>query len=749
MSAKRVSVPLRSGSDGDPTHVPTAGSKTQVDPPALYLEKIGQQWIEARGQAQEGVTFVLENLPAGYTMWERPRASNPKHWDKYLYGHPRGRPFDSPNRFYPHFAFLMENGGSNIGCPCTLCAGSGGVLPKSSSNSSRMRSSSRVSSQSPNAKASSGAPPPKPTSKIPPYRPSTATASTASKPHPVVSERSSVSVTAASTMSAPTFQVKGRPKLAAAGMDSSRVDEEGTPDVYRNLIDKLKRCGTIDETIEEPLSPDWLADQNLLPSLRRVLRNREQWMPRAGDVILYIRDLPDNVAIRQHETSGEYQLFDEDRGEPLGIPPWEAGLVAQIPETPSTIASLYEPDTEESVIYSGVRVEPIPNPNETDKSCSKHHKYVSLRQTRPLVLWKELLGHVPQDRWHATIINALTTTSNLSLMGKYRFRGLWPKADIYCHGLYLGSEMLAVGDTVRLSPSVSKNHSRCTEVLVIKTIRLKWLELDKASNNDYDDGRPYGTEVWVYGSAYTSDPLQMNKEYLSETNSEPPRAAAGYGEWYPLHPATKELAVPYSRVMGRLYERDAMEHWLSTDPAHPPDLNVGREALIEARAFSRKHDRRISEQPGTTWYWGDDRADGLNIHTINGLETAKHDTQRDIRDLRKNIKVMDAMRSNAQGAAKSAAPVSLANRSLRHFMAPGTGAVPDQTQDAPGTNENGSTDGSSSGAASTVASKKRPYVVNLSDEEDSDEEEEEFRQHTKIMDDGVEKKKTRVEVVIG
>jgi hypothetical protein len=479
-----------------------------------------------------------------------------------------------------------------------------------------------------------------------------------------------------------------------------------------------------------------------------VLRNREQWMPRAGDVVLYIRDLPDHVEIRQHETSGEYQLFDEDRGEPLGIPPWEAGVVAQIPDKPSTIASLHECDTEASVIYSGVRVEPIPDPNSTDKSCSKHHKYVSLRQTRPFVLWKELLEQVPQDRWHATIINAMTITSSLSLVGKYRFRGSWPKVDIYCYGLYLGSEMLAVGDTVRLAPSASKNHSCCTEVLVVKTIRLKCSELDKASNNDYDDGRPYGNEIWMYGSAYTSDAQQMNKEYLSDTNSEPPRAAAGYGEWYPLHPATKELAVPYSRVMGRLYERDAMIFWLNTEPEHPPGLDVGREALIEARAFSRQHDKRISEQPGATWYWGDDRADGLNVHTINGLETAKHDTQRDIRDLRKNIKAMGVMRSNTQSAPKPTAPMSLANRSLRQFMAPGTDAVPDRMQDVSRAKENRGTSGSSSGAGSTAAGKKRPHIADLSDEEDSDEEEKEIRRHTKIVDDGVGKKKTKVMVVI-
>jgi hypothetical protein len=745
MSTKRVIVPLRPGSDGDPSHVPKAGSKTEVNPPTLYLEKIGQQWIEARGAAQDGMAYVLQTLPAGYTMWERPRTSNPKHKDKYLYGHPQGRVFDSPNRFYPHFAFLMDNGGSNIGCPCTVCIGTGGVLPKTLSNSSRIRGSSAASPHSSSGRGASGPKAQKPTPRltnIPPTLPHTAPAPAV--PIPTVAQRSSAATTTAATISTPTLQAKCRPKLAAADVDSSRVDEEGTPDIYRNLIDKLKRRGTIDESIEEQLSPDWLAEQKILPGLMRGLKEREQWIPRAGDIVLYIRNLLDRVEIMKHETTGEYQLFDENSDEPLGTPPWEAGVVTQVPEKPTTIASLYQSDKETSVIYSGVRVEPIPDPNGTDKSCSKHHKYVALRQTRPFVLWKEFLGQVPRDQWHVTIINALTITSNLSLMSKYRFRGTWPKADIYCHGLYLGSEMLATGDTVRLSPSANKNHSHCTEILGIKTIRLRFSELDKASNNDYDDGRPYGIEIWVYGLAYTSDPLQLNKEYLSDTNSESPRAAAGYGEWYPLHPATKELAVPYSRVMGRLYERDAMTFFLSTDPAHPPGLDVGREALVEARAFSRQHDKRITAQPGATWYWGENRADGLNVHTINGLETTKHDTQRDIRDLRKSIKVMNAM----DGTAKPGARMSLANRSLRHFMAPGTGALPDRTQGSPDNREDSSVMGGSSVVGSSAAGKKRPHIVNLSDDEDSDGEELEIRQHTRIVDDGLSKKKTRVTVVI-
>ncbi|KAF2820537.1 hypothetical protein CC86DRAFT_304549 [Ophiobolus disseminans] len=721
MSQGRRVVPLRPGcSDGDALHVPKQGQYTQVVPPTLYLEKVGQQWMTNRGEAQAGAKYILEALPSGYTLWERPRPSAPKHVDKYLYGHPGGKYFNSPNRFYPHFEHLMKNNGSNIGCPCTVCAGTMGVLPKGSSSSARAHTSSTASSQPSTVREPTPVSPPAP-------------ASVSSFPRPPTAPAVRAPVQVA--------RFKGRPKLVSAGVDSSRVDEEGTPDVYRNLVDKLKRHTMIDEMIHEPLSPDWRAEEELLPVILQGLKQQGQWIPRVGDIVLYIRDLPTNVDVMRHEVTDEFQLYDEEAEEFLGSPPWEAGLVGEAPADPSTIADLHRSESETNVIYSGVRVEPLPDPNSHDKSLSKRHKYVSLRQTRPFILWKELLHNVPRDQWHPTIINALTAASTLSLVGKYRFKGNWPHASIFCHGIYIGSEMLAVGDTVRLSPSTLKKHTTCLEVLVIKSIRLKWSDLDKASNNDYDEGRPYNSSVWIYGSGYTSDTSLVNKEYLSEDNTEPPKATVEYGEWYPLHSTDKELAVPCSRIMGRLYEREAMAFWLNSEPGDQPSLDNGREALVEARSFARHHDERIAREPDATWFWGDSRADALNLHTINGLEIAKYDQERDVRDMRKKIKVIEGMENSKPAPGKSSAPVSLGSRGLRSFMAPGIADQADQA--APGSSANTSVAGSSSASANSGASKKRPHIIKLSDDED------EIRKQTRVVDNGPSVgKKAKVAVVI-
>ena len=747
-SPRRAVVQLRPGSDGDASHIPRPGTHAQLDPPTLYLEKIGQQWLEARGEAQPGVKYTLASLPAGYTLWRRSRPKDPNHYDKYLYGHPNHKAFDSPNRFYPHFEHLMNNGGDSMGCPCTVCNGSSGILPKSSS---KARSSSATSSN-----ASS-----RPSSSHGPARPLTFP----TRPHTTPQARS-LSTVPGSTPNPPqeavplpaaTAQVKGRPKLLGTGMDTTRIDEEGTPDVYRNLINKLRRYVETDEAIEEPLSMDWRSEQEILPDLLQKLKKNPQWVPRVGDIVLFVRELPDDVHIVRHPIAGDYRMYDEKTKLWHDHPTWEAGLVGQTPAEPVRIEDICENgDKQSNVTYSGIRVEPLPDVNSSDKSLSKRHKYIPVRHVRPFVLWKQLLAQV--SKWHPTILNARAVTSTMSLTGRYRFKGAWPEASIYCRGMYIGHEMLAVGDAVRLLPNASHGQTVSTDILVIKSIRLKWSNLDNASDNDWDEGRPYNSSVWVYGAAYTSDPARMNKEWLSDADT--PSAADDYGDWFPLHPPSKELAIPYSRILSRLYERDAIAIWLNAKSNNLSLLDAGREGLVESRIFSRQHDNRIVRELDATWYWGDSRAQALDLHTVNGLDISAHDQLRDTKDWRKKIKVMEGMTQNKTiPTAKPAGVPGLAGRSLRGFMAPALSDLPVRTQtsrNTDATSMSGSVTGSSTTGESsaTGASRKRPsHIVNLSSDEEDDEDDEvneEIRQSMKVVEDNsqVQAKRTRVTVVI-
>jgi hypothetical protein len=317
----------------------------------------------------------------------------------------------------------------------------------------------------------------------------------------------------------------------------------------------------------------------------------------------------------------------------------------------------------------------------------------------------------------------------MSLMGKYRFRGVWPNASIYCHGIYIGFELLAVGDTVRLLPSTKSTQ---IDIMSIKSIRLKWSNLDKASNNDYDEGRPYNSEIWIYGSAYTRDASRSNKLWLSDANVEPPKGAAEYAEWHPLHPSDKELGVPYSRVLGRLYERHAMAFFFNSGPEAEDlqELDLGRQGMEEARAYARQHDQRIAQEPNATWYWADDRADALDIQTINGLDVAKFDLERDVKDLRKKMKLLDGITNEKlQSDNKSAAAV----------------ALPVRTNNPRGLSVSGSSASTSSDSERCMIGEKRAHIADLGD----DEIEDEIREHTRlIVEDVPTAKKARVMVII-
>ncbi|TKA59221.1 hypothetical protein B0A49_11908 [Cryomyces minteri] len=144
MSSRVEIVPINTGSNGDPSHRPSTGTHTLDDPPTNYLEKLGTLWMKHRGDARPGILYKLDKLPDGYTVWEKPRKTDPKHVDKWLFGNPNHKTFDSPNRFFPHFLHLMNSGGNSVDCPCTVCTTRG-----------RSMSTAGVSTRLPGADAAS------------------------------------------------------------------------------------------------------------------------------------------------------------------------------------------------------------------------------------------------------------------------------------------------------------------------------------------------------------------------------------------------------------------------------------------------------------------------------------------------------------------------------------------------------------------------------------------------------------------
>ncbi|KAF2093519.1 hypothetical protein NA57DRAFT_48274 [Rhizodiscina lignyota] len=593
MNSNIVIVDAPDASDGDPTHRPEGAQYKLCNPPNIYLEKLGTGWMKHRGKAKPGMRYFLKKLPTGYEVYEKTRANGAQvgRTDRWLYGYPGHKWFDSPNRFLPHFIHLLDNDGSNIGCNCTVCLGSAGK--------SRM------------GRASTG--------------------STAGEKQ---------------TTTAPTAKPRNRPpgksgprKIISKPAPTGPTDEEGTPDVYRILIDRLKKAGSMDVPITEQFSMDWRAEHEQSTNQLDEISRQPGWVPRVGEIVLFVRTLKEGQSIGYHAPTRTYRIRSSEDGKQGSLPAWEAGVVTLTSMDELEIDDLLqetENHHEYQVNYSGFRVEPLPDPNSADKSLSKRHKYVPVSQMRPFVFWQQILQNLKQGTWHTSIVNAMKTMSSFSLRDKFHFSGTWPTAAISCRGIYIGSELIIAGDVVRLR---KVGEETISDIMRISSIKLRLQRLDEASDNDNDDRHPYNLSVHITGKTFTTDISKAYDEEEIDPADHGLEAFAEYStEWYLRHPQNKKLEVPFFRIMGRCYETDAMEKWLPPDATN---LSVGLDGIIDGRAYSEKHDKRILE--GKTWFWGEHRADSLGVETLNGQEVSKFDPDRDPKKWRRQIRVLEGI----------------------------------------------------------------------------------------------------------
>lgn len=589
MSAPVRIVNINPGSDGDDGHKPDGKDYRKLTPPTLYLVKLGALWMKHRPDAKPGYNYILNQLPNGYAVWERPRPGNPNHVDKWCYGHPSGFKFDSPNRFFPHFLHLMEHGSSD-GCSCNGCS---------------------KSSKSAKKSGPVGRPPGRPSMGGPPT-------------------------------SAPAVgRTKGRAWV------QGRTDDEGTPDVYRNSIDKLKKEGTLDALIKEDMSMDWRVERENIAKLLSKTSKQPSYLPRLAEIVLFVRKLRDSEEIRH---DGEHcKIWDRNDERFTGTPKWEAGVVTQLAEEECSEKDLtMQTPKQHAVNYAGFRVEPLPDPNSEHKSLSKQYTYVYLNQIRPFIFWRENLAQIPERTWSPTIQHALTVMSSVALVEKYRFKGSWPTAKVFNRGVYIGSEFISEGDFVRLLPT-NKQADEVTDILRVDSITLAFTNLDKANDNDYDDGRPYNSAIYLTGTIFT-----LNKERALTPERMPPRVLPvsfeQYGPWFRRTELHKLSRVPFHRVMGRCHDPAAMQIWhpneTKTKAITITSMSTGLAGLKEARAFSTRLDKRIAD--GKTWLWEESRAQALDLHEINGYDTAAHDEERDPKEWRKQIRILNGTAGTAE-----------------------------------------------------------------------------------------------------
>ena len=239
---------------------------------------------------EPGITYRLNKLPHGYAGFHRTRPDG-KHVDRYIYGHPNGQ-FRSLNEFYPHFKHLMDFGGP-VGCTCIKC--------KDPNGKKRAVDSKVV--ESGNDSEASG------------YQPQR------SRYFPELSRQQSEIGVPKEQLISPH---KSRDGTGAYRSESEPVrpyerklvDAEGTTEIYETMIDQLKDADRelgIDIPIEEHMSPGWRMGSAMSKALLQEWQKLPRYVPRVGEVVLFVRNLPDAEGLAWDKASQTFCRIQQTR----------------------------------------------------------------------------------------------------------------------------------------------------------------------------------------------------------------------------------------------------------------------------------------------------------------------------------------------------------------------------------------------------------------------------------------------------
>ncbi|KAJ5206740.1 Transcription-silencing protein Clr2 [Penicillium cf. griseofulvum] len=416
------------------------------------------------------------------------------------------------------------------------------------------------------------------------------------------------------------------------------ADPEG-PDYWRIMVMKLKDKGHLDEDIEQRFNLDWVLTHEWLSDYFMKLVLDPAYVPRRGELVLWIwQGLEDGCLLHNPET-GFIEIFGNDN-KWHGVPKWRAGVVTQTPEEEGHMVNIIEtPDSPRGLSYSGFRVETLPDPLGNDKSYSVQYAYVPLRNIKPFNTWQAYLNGQEREDTHPSIENAMTVMSSWSMVHKFHVIGDWPNARIQCKGIFIGAELLAVHDTVRLRPHgfhpnqlIDGTVGEVTDVMVIEKIQLC---LSSCTDKDQEQLAEHFTAL-ISGKVFTTNPNRITESgpFKCTEAAEPiPLTAeettatfrqvgmSDYGPWYRMANGRTCNVSPHL-IIGRCYEPLAAELMFGTHT-----LGYDVPGVMEGRAYSSQVDTRMAKNK--TWFWGDCRVETLGLTEINGVECGRTAAQRE------------------------------------------------------------------------------------------------------------------------
>jgi hypothetical protein len=381
---------------------------------------------------------------------------------------------------------------------------------------------------------------------------------------------------------------------------------------------------------------DWILTNEALSDLFTRLEVNPAYVPRRGELVLWIWSGLGDGCLMLNPDTGMIEIFENN--EWLGVPEWRAGVITDTPTDEVHMVDIVE-SPDRPTTYSGFRVETLPDPLGIDKSYSRQYSYVPLRNIKPLNTWQLFLNGQERKDIHPSVENALTVMSSWSVVHKIRAKGTWPNMQVDCKGIFIGAELLAVGDTIRLRPrdynyNQHKNggSEKVTDVMVVENITVNFTDCIDDPTSEHL-AKHY--TALITGKMFTTDPAQSNHKgpfSVTEKNPKPlskdqTTAIFGqvdmseYGPWYRMAKGqTCNVSPQY--VIGRCYEPLAAELMLGT---HTFDYDLG--SVMEGRNYSQHVDTRMPV--GNTWFWGDCRVETLGLTEINGAECGPAALQRE------------------------------------------------------------------------------------------------------------------------
>ena len=310
------------------------------------------------------------------------------------------------------------------------------------------------------------------------------------------------------------------------------------------------------------------------------LPEQDSWVFRIGEIVCYVADPSTEVHQARTKTDSKFLEVNPETREIIGRPPWRAGkcrkvkthhpkllayiskcagVITQVPDTKVNITTLGQKYGEEveDLHLSGYLIEPFPDFFCPEKDATVASLYVPTRHMYPFAYAIELHKGLFPREYHGSIYSAMERMCNFSLVYQQYIKGQWPSAILYFAGIYLGAELIVVGDAVRIRSEFLEK--RCHEIMIVKSIKLKYNNLEPEEDGSVTGEKFALRRLLFRGYGYTTDEDHINvgeevpfsEEFAAHKAMRQQQKSV---TWYRIGQPGQEMEVDFSRIIGRLFE---------------------------------------------------------------------------------------------------------------------------------------------------------------------------------------------------